>query len=299
LTSEGRNFRLGNGGMASIKKLADIAATDFSIQLAGWAVASTLQTEKFYDLTGAITYWTTILRAYSFANKAKRDAAGSVTTRDGTPAANGEGQASVRQKVSAAMVLLWSLRLGLFLGWRGWKYGDSRFEKVKYRPKAFLVYWMVQGFWCLLTPLPTYLLLSRTSKDTAPLGFSDYASWLGWVVGFVTEAVADAQKSLWKDAGNTGFMRSGLWRYSQHPNYFGEILLWASACVTCTNGLESWLAKICSLASPAFVAYLLMFVSGVPMLQRAAQKKYGRDPAFLAYRATTSLLVPMPPRRTI
>lgn len=278
-----------------MSKLGDIAATDMAIQVAGWAVSSSLHTEKFYDATGAFTYWTVMLKAYSYANRSNKSVTDGSASADGSPA-NSTGGASVRQKVVTSMVLAWSLRLGLFLAVRGWKYGDSRFDKVKHQPKNFLAFWLVQGFWCLLTPLPAYLLLSKKSRDTAPLGLTDYASWFGWVVGFVTETIADYQKSAFKETGNTGFMQSGIWKYSQHPNYFGEMLLWMSLCVTCNNGIDSWVAKLASLSSPSFVSYLLMCVSGVPLLQKAAMKKYGKDAAFLAYRASTSLLVPLPPR---
>jgi len=285
----------------SFQKLREILGVDFGIQLVAWAVASALHTEKFYDATGALTYWSLILRAYAFANRTRSiepsaisnssESAGKVCNDD----SNRSG-ASTRQKVVAAMVLVWSLRLGTFLGVRGWKYGDSRFDKVKHQPKTFLIFWMVQGFWCFLTPLPAYLLLLRNPTDCAPLGTSDYLAWCGWVVGFLTEATADRQKSAWKAAGNLGFMQSGIWRYSQHPNYFGEILLWVCTTITCCNGLKGQLSKIISLISPAFTSYLLLFVSGVPLLQKAAMKKYGKDAAFLAYRARTSLLLPLPPR---
>jgi len=298
-----------------LQKLREIAGVDFAIQLVAWAVAAALRTEKFYDATGALTYWTLILKAYAFANRSNQLKVVSSSTTDGrqrTPSGqlkrttsgqfeqlkvsnNGNG-ASVRQKVVAAMVLVWSLRLGMFLGVRGWKYGDSRFTKLKHQPAPFLVVWMLQGFWCFITPLPAYLLLLRRPMDCARLGTSDYVAWCGWVLGFLTEAIADRQKSAWKAAGNTGFMQSGIWRYSQHPNYFGEIFLWICLTITSCNGLEGWPAKIASLASPAFTSYLLLFVSGVPLLQKQALKKYGKDAAFLAYRARTSLLVPLPLR---
>uniref|UniRef100_A0A7S2PWM4 Steroid 5-alpha reductase C-terminal domain-containing protein n=1 Tax=Zooxanthella nutricula TaxID=1333877 RepID=A0A7S2PWM4_9DINO len=112
----------------------------------------------------------------------------------------------------------------------------------------------------------------------------------------ILEVAADMQKSRWKDAGNKGFIERGVWKYSQHPNYFGEMLLWASLCVSCTNGLPTAGQKALAIASPAFVCYLLRFVSGVPLLQKAAKAKYGGDPKYLQYVARTSLLVPWPPK---
>jgi len=305
-------------GSYSLSTFAGLARTDFAIQLAAWVVASVLRTERFYDATGSFTYWWLILKAYLFANRDRRGIAGlpGASSRD-IATRKSEGKdglddgvfqrgtndspipssgASVRQRVVTGMVLAWSLRLGFFLGYRGWKYGDSRFEKIKHKPVSFLIAWLLQGTWCLITPLPAYLLLLRSPADTAPLQASDFAAWGSWLFGFLTEAIADWQKSSWKAVGNTGFIHTGLWRYSQHPNYFGEILLWLSLTLTSCNGQEGWLVKVASFASPAFTSYLLLFVSGIPMLQKAALKKYGKDPAFLAYRARTSLLLPMMPR---
>lgn len=290
---------MGGSGYA-FNQLREIVGIDFAIQFVAWAAASALHTEKFYDATGALTYWSLIIKAYGYASRDKKEITDDASDTNAVARQQNKGRgaeskgASMRQKVVASMVLMWSLRLGSFLGYRGWKYGDSRFEKVKHRPATFLIFWLVQGFWCMLTPLPAYLLLLRRPADDAPLVPSDYAAWAGWLVGFLTEANADRQKSAWKDAGNTGFMHSGIWRYSQHPNYFGEISLWVCLTLTCCNGLRDWTAKLASCVSPVFTSYLLLFVSGMPLLQKAAMKKYGKDPAFLAYRANTSLLIPRP-----
>jgi len=275
------------GNSFSVTRFGELVGIDFLIQLVGWSIAAFLRTERFYDLTGSLTYWMLVLRALSFTNHTEQ--------RDGRPTA---GAISSRQWVCALAVLAWSLRLGTFLARRGWKYGDSRFDKVKHQPATFLIYYLVQGLWCLLTPLPVYLVLTQRRQDSKPLECSDFASWAGWLIGFALEVVADRQKTTWKDAGNKNFMQTGLFHYSQHPNYFGEMLLWASLYVSCANGLEGWAPKLISLASPAFVIYMLRFVSGVPMLQNAAQRKYGKDPLFVAYRSQTSLLVPWPARAT-
>jgi len=264
-------------------RLAELAAIDFGIQGIGWALSSALKTERFYDCTGSLTYWILTLRARSYAQESA-----------------GHGELSLRQQVASACVLAWSLRLGSFLAKRAWKYGDSRFDKVKHNPKVFLIYWMVQGVWCFLTALPVYLQLSMPAEKPVPVGVVDYVAWAGWAAGFITEVVADSQKSAWREAGNKSFIDSGLFRYSQHPNYFGEMLLWVSLCASCVKGMgdsdRSYLPKLAALASPAFVCYLLRFVSGVPMLQKAALKKYGNDPSYQAYIARTNLLFPWFPR---
>jgi len=206
---------------------------------------------------------------------------------------------SLRQQICSACVLTWAARLGIFLARRAAKHGDSRFDKVKHKPKVFFVYWMIQGLWCLLTALPVYLQLAQSRRDSKPLGLVDYASWGGWLMGFGLEVVADAQKTAWKAAGNRSFIDSGVWKYSQHPNYFGEMLLWASLCISCINslGADALLSKLAALGSPAFVCYLVRYVSGVPLLQKAALQKYGSDPRYMDYIARTSLLVPWFPKQ--
>lgn len=265
------------GDAFSVHRFCVLVAVDFGIELVGWAGSAALQTEKFYDLIGALTYWALVIPAYGFAHGGGRIL---------------DDAASTRQRVAALMVLLWSLRLGTFLARRAHKYGDRRFDEAKCSPGIFFVFWMVQGLWCLLTPLPGYLLLTQTTKDIVPLGAVEYISWSFWLLGFCIEVVADCQKSAWKDARNTSFIQSGLWRYSQHPNYFGEMLLWVAYCVPCTRALKGWGAKIASMVSPIFVVLLLRYVSGVPLLQKSAMEKYGNDPSFKAYSAGTSLLIP-------
>lgn len=269
------------------RRLGELAAIDFGIQLAGWGVASYLHTERFYDLLGSLTYWAMTLRARTFAQQQLPDAGDTA----------GSTGLSLRQQVCSLCVLAWSARLGSFLAVRAWKHGDSRFDKVKHHPKVFFIYWMIQGVWCFLTALPVYLSLAQPRRDTAAIGPIDIVSWAGWLGGFCLEVTADRQKTAWKDAGNKGFIHTGVWRYSQHPNYFGEMMLWASLCASCVNSLgKSWALKLASLASPAFVCFLLRYVSGVPLLQKAAKQKYGSDPQFLDYIARTSLLLPWPPR---
>ena len=125
-------------------------------------------------------------------------------------------------------------------------------------------------------------------------------SWLGWtgcgvwLIGFAIEVVADAQKSSFKsDPSNQGhFIRTGLWAWSRHPNYFGEIVLWIGMFVTCSVDFKNsqWVAIL----SPLFVVFLLTKVSGIPMLEKRSDEKFGDDPAYIAYRDSTSVLIPLP-----
>ncbi|MDY7098825.1 MAG: DUF1295 domain-containing protein [Pseudomonadota bacterium] len=235
------------------------------------------QTDKFYDTIGAVTY----LSVTAFACYAAYSAKGGLDTRS---------------MVLAGMVALWCLRLGTFLFIRIHAKGgtDSRFEKIKTNPARFLVAWTLQGLWVILTA--SAALIAITSKNEAPIGILFYIGAAIWLVGIVIEATADAQKSKFKaDPDNKGdFINVGLWKWSRHPNYFGEITLWTGVLIIAIPVLTgwSWLAVI----SPIFVTLLLTKVSGINLQEEQAKERWGDDPAYQKYRENTPVLIPMPPK---
>lgn len=248
--------------------LAKCAATDLAIQWVGWAIASAFKTEKFYDLTGSGTF---ILLAH-------------LSRFWG-------GTNHLRQKVQTGLVTAWAVRLGTFLFLRVLKEGqDRRFNKVRDSPGTFFVYWSIQAVWIFMTLLPTLMLNSE--KRDQPLGVRDYVGWGIWGLGFATEAIADQQKWLFKqNADNAGkFIQSGLWSYSRHPNYLGEILQWSGLWLSASSVMEG--SQYLSVASPLFVWFLLRHVSGIPLLEKQEIKKWGSDPAFQQYVKNTPLLWP-------
>lgn len=233
--------------------------------------------DTFYDTTGAITY----LSVTAFACWAAINAFGSLDTRG---------------LVLAAMVAIWCIRLGSFLFIRIHAMGgtDSRFEKIKVNPARFLVAWTLQGLWVVLTA--SAALVAITAETRAPV---DVFLWIGlavWLFGFAWEVIADAQKSAFKkDPANKGkFINTGLWRWSRHPNYFGEITLWTGVLIVAIPVLTgwSWLVVI----SPVFVYLLLTRVSGVNLQNAQAKERWGDDPAYQEYRRNTPALIPMPPK---
>ena len=134
-----------------------------------------------------------------------------------------------------------------------------------------------------------------TTMVRAPLG---PVGWIGfgiWLFGFGFEVIADRQKSAFNaDPENEGrFIDSGLWSWSRHPNYFGEIVLWVGIAVIAAPVLRGW--GWLTLISPIFVFLLLMYISGVPQLETRADEKWGGEPDYEAYKARTSVLVPLPP----
>ena len=199
------------------------------------------------------------------------------------------------QLAAAVMVLVWAVRLGVYLFRRILLIKvDHRFDEMRDRPLRFARFWFLQAISVAVIMLPVSYLLGR---DSAPgVGFWAIAGSAIWLVGLVIEAVADAQKSAFKrrSEGRRAFITSGLWRYSRHPNYFGEILVWWGLFVFAVPFLSG--AAFAVVIGPVFVTVLLLFVSGIPLLERSAEAKYGDDPAYREYTRRTSILVPLPPR---
>ncbi|XP_060066312.1 uncharacterized protein LOC132546606 [Ylistrum balloti] len=248
--------------------LGKAAAVDFGIQWACWAVAAVLQTEKFYDLAGSSTFFYLALQSLRWNNTY-----------------------FTRQKINTGMVMTWSARLGLFLFTRILKEGqDRRFNKVRNKPSTFFIYWTIQGVWVFATLLPTLILNSK--KEDKPLTRRDYIGYGLWAAGFLLETIADHQKSQFRSNpdNNNKFINQGLWRMVQYPNYLGEIMMWSGLYLSSSSVLKGW--EHVGVLSPIFVAYLLTNVSGIPLQQRSAMKKYGSDPAYLEYLKTTPKLVP-------
>lgn len=164
------------------------------------------QTEKFYDLTGSITYIT--LTCFTVAYTA-------ATSK----------HIHVRQILASAFVIVWALRLGSFLYKRIKADGkDHRFDKLKPYFVAFFGTWQIQGTWCFLTGLSVFAVNTRSVQP--PIGWLDAIGIAVWAVGFAIEVVADRQKAAWRKLPTSKgrYIDVGLWRYSRHPNYFGEAL---------------------------------------------------------------------------
>jgi len=207
--------------------------------------------------------------------------------------ASGAGKAV--QLVAALLVLVWAVRLGGYLFARILRMKvDHRFDGMRDRPLRFARFWFLQAVTVAVVMLPVSYLLDR---GAAP-GFGPWeiAGALIWLAGLVIEAVSDAQKSRFKahTTARAPFITSGLWRYSRHPNYFGEMLVWWGLFVFSVPFLHG--AAFAVAVGPLFITALLLFVSGIPLLERSAELKYGDDPAYRAYKQHTSILVPLPPR---
>lgn len=263
----------GGAQLGSLPLYALCGALAFAINWLVFVPSALAQTEHFYDLTGGITYITVTAFAVYFA-----------------------APLDLRATLVAAMITVWSVRLALFLFLRISKAGkDSRFDVIKTRPLRFLLAWTLQGLWVLLTAAAALAVI--TSGIRVPLGIVGIVGIAVWAIGMLIEIVADRQKSQFRDnPENKGkFINTGLWAWSRHPNYFGEILLWTGMAIVAIPVLQGW--QWATLVSPIFVAFLLMKVSGVPLLEEAADERWGGQDDYEKYKRTTPVLIPQPPRR--
>ena len=206
---------------------------------------------------------------------------------------SGAGQSV--QLVASLLVLVWAARLGVYLFRRILRIKvDHRFDEMRDRPLRFARFWILQAITVAVVMLPVSYLLGRESApDVGPWMVAGAVIWL---IGLALEAVSDAQKSAFKANATEGerFISSGLWKYSRHPNYFGEILVWWGLFLFAVPFLDG--AAFAVVIGPIFITLLLVFVSGIPLLERSAEAKYGDDPAYREYKRRTSILVPLPPR---
>ncbi|MDX1704561.1 MAG: DUF1295 domain-containing protein [Altererythrobacter ishigakiensis] len=268
-------FLAGSGGITidDYPALFACAVVAFAVNWLAFIPSAIAQKDTYYDTVGALTYLSVI--GYSTYHAAPLD---------------------TRAIVVAIMVGIWTIRLGSFLFTRIHAAGgaDERFEKIKKNPPRFLVAWTLQAVWVIFTASAALVII--TSQNAAPLGLFFWAGAAIWVIGFAFEVIADDQKRQFKkDPANKGkFIKSGLWAWSQHPNYFGEITLWTGILVMAIPLLSgwSWLAVI----SPIFVYLLLTRISGVNLLDGIGKDRWGDDPAYQEYRKNTPVLFPRPPK---
>ena len=261
----------GSTEVGALPLFALCAIVAFGVNWVAFVPASIAGTELYYDLTGSITYVSVTTLALVLAS-----------------------DLDARAVIVGAMVLVWSLRLGSFLFRRIRRDGkDGRFDEIKTDRVRFLMSWTLQGLWVLLTAAAALAIITGTTRE--PLGVLGFVGIAVWLLGFGIEVVADRQKSAFKqDPSNEGdFIDVGLWAWSRHPNYFGEITLWTGVAIIAVPVLSGWQWAV--LISPVFVTVLLTRVSGIPLLERRADDRWGGQPDYEQYKQQTPVLVPRPP----
>lgn len=258
----------GGAEIAGMPLLVACAAVAFVLQWLVFIPSFIFQTEKFYDLTGCISYLALLLLAAGFAPELQ-----------------------VADALLMLMCGVWAIRLGTFLFLRIQKDGvDRRFNAIKPVFMRFLVAWTLQGLWVFLTLSAVLIAVTSPGEHKAGL-----FTWLGsgvWLLGFVVEVTADLQKRAFRgNPANAGrFIATGLWSWSRHPNYLGEMTLWTGIFICVIPQLQGW--QWIAAVSPLFVVMLITRISGVPMLEAQADAKWGPEPAYHAYKKATPKLWP-------
>ena len=266
----------GSQGSLSVNGLplfAVCGAIGFILHWSIFIPSYAFQTEHYFDLTGSLSYITTVIVAAALSPSL-----------------------DIRDLIICTMILVWAVRLGSFLFWRIKKDGqDKRFIVMKTKFTWFLLTWTLGGLWVLVTLAAG--LAALTSNTTVELGILGYVGITLWLFGFAVEVIADNQKRQFKKDPNNRdrFITSGLWSWSQHPNYFGEITLWLGLALLTYPVLSGW--QLVTLISPIFVYLLLTRLSGIPTLDRLAKEKWSSDSDYKAYVQATSKLMLAPPKK--
>lgn len=237
-----------------------------------FAIAATLKTDKVTDLSYSLTFF--VLALFQLQKT----------------------QATVFSMLPALLVMLWALRLGSYLFYRILKIGhDDRFDKMRTQPLRFAGFWTLQALTVWIVMIPVVLFYAVHDHPVCPA--LHLAGLLVWMLGLTLETISDIQKFRFKsDPENRGrWIASGLWKYSRHPNFFGEALLWWGLFLYIAPVLNGW--QWLAATGPLFLTLLLRFVSGVPILERKAEAKHGNNQQYRAYRDSTSLLIPWFPRK--
>ena len=240
----------------------------FLIHLLIFVPSYFFQTEKFFDLTGTISYVSSVLFIFFKSNTVESINFGSL--------------------VLSTFIIIWSLRLGTFLFLRIKKAGkDRRFNEIKKSFSWFFMAFSTSGMWvticsiCALTGIANGIIFSTTTI----IGI------IIFIIGFTIEIIADLQKTKFRaNVDNKDkFISIGLWKYSRHPNYLGEIILWLGISLISFSSLEGF--QYVTLISPIFTYLLLVNVSGINLLEKSGDKRWGMLESYKKYKEKTQRLI--------
>ncbi len=224
-------------------------------------------TEHYFDITGSITFITVSVLAFILSDNK-----------------------NIRSILLTLLIIVWATRLGVFLLKRVKAAGsDGRFDDLKDFSTFFMV-WNLQALWITFTLLSSLIIF--TSNHSGNLEIYDYIGLITWISGLFIEVVADKQKSDFKNdiSNKNKFISTGLWKYSRHPNYLGEIILWTGITIIAIPLFSGW--SWLGLISPVFVFIMLKFISGVRILENRADMKWGKDKEYLKYKNSTPEIFP-------
>ncbi len=239
------------------------------LQIIFFIYAALRKTDKVTDLSYGLTFVVAVLFAYLINIE----------------------YVSIFKTVLLILVSLWGIRLSTYLFIRILKTGkDKRFDGVRENFKRFASFWLLQAVSIFIILLPTtYILIT---KETMSLNWISNIGLVIALLGILIEGIADSQKFIFKNkVENKGkWINTGLWKYSRHPNYLGEIMMWVGVFIygiVYINGIE-----LLTILSPIYITFLLVSVSGIPTLEREYDKRYGEDKEYQEYKKKTGKLLP-------
>jgi steroid 5-alpha reductase family enzyme len=238
------------------------------IQIIVFIPSFIFKTEHYFDLTGGITFIIVIL--YAFYEKFQI-----IEFID------------FRSVILVLFILIWSLRLSLYLFFRVKVGGDVRFIKIKKNFLRFMCAWIFQGTWVFICSFPVLIvLLNKPLENDLFL----YVGIFFWVFGFLFEVIADRQKVIFNKTNKGKFISTGLWSFSRHPNYFGELVLWLGITIISLPTFSEF--QYLGLITPIFIYLLLTKVSGVNLLEELAEKRWGNSKDYILYKNNTPVFFP-------
>ncbi|MDA9021141.1 DUF1295 domain-containing protein [Gammaproteobacteria bacterium] len=257
--------------LSGVNLVGHLLVLIFVIQWIAYIPAFIFKTEKFYDLTGSLTYIAAISFALYSTNISQSLDLGSL--------------------IIGAAIIVWAVRLGSFLFMRVHKdKKDGRFDTIKTSFSQFFMTWTLQGMWVFICS--SAALVAIANPTGVPINIVFIIGLALFILGFVVEIIADNQKSAFRSIPENKdvFINEGLWARSRHPNYFGEITLWTGITVMGISTFEGM--NYLALFSPIFSYLLLNYVSGVRMLEYRGHKKWGHLDAYVTYKKSTPKFIP-------
>ena len=228
------------------------------------------KTEKFYDLSGSFTY--VFVVSYILYSQST------------------ESGLNVCNIIIGSCIIIWAVRLGTFLFFRIKKAGkDKRFDEIKTSASRFFMTWTLQGMWVSICS--ACALTAISSAKGVEINMLFYIGLVCFLIGFIIEIIADNQKTKFREdpKNKDNFISSGLWAYSRHPNYLGEIVLWLGVSIMAVSSLSG--PQYITLISPVFTYVLLVYISGVRILEANGKEKWGHLETYQEYLKKTPALI--------
>ena len=242
----------------------------FIIQWILFVPAYLFKTEKFYDLSGSFTY--VFIVSYILYSQFT------------------ESGLNVGNIIIGSCIIIWAVRLGTFLFFRIKKAGkDKRFDEIKTSASRFFMTWTLQGMWVSICS--ACALTAISSVKGVEINMLFYIGLVFFLIGFIIEIIADNQKTKFREdpKNKDNFISSGLWAYSRHPNYLGEIVLWLGVSIMAVSSLSG--PQYITLISPVFTYVLLVYISGVRILEANGKEKWGHLETYQEYLKKTPALI--------